>query len=137
MSKPSFITPEQFEELLTLAKKGSITARNKIYSHQSEKQARIHLKDEYEDLAGEVFLCFCEALEKYDLDKMPDKYQHVFWFSRYFKHRLRFALQTHRRLTQHPVSLSAHAIRNKVELKIVDYYRLNIGVEDTNLATLL
>jgi len=126
--KKAFINPERFEELLTTAKKGCIKSRNEIYLNHCERQAKIYLKQQYQELAGEVFLCYTEALEKYDPSMMPEGKQAIFWFSRYFKHRLRFCMQTYRRHTQHPVTLSAHAVRTKVDIIVQD-------VDDTELST--
>jgi hypothetical protein len=115
--KKAFINPEQFERLLIAAKKGCNKSRDEIY-----------LKHEYTELTGEVFICFADALEKYEPSMMPDGKQSIFWFSRYFKHRLRFCMQTYRRHTQHPVTLSAHAVRTKVDIIVQD-------VDDTELST--
>ena len=126
--KKAFINPEHFERLLTAAKKGCNKSRDEIYLKHCERQAKIYLKHEYTELAGEVFLCFVEALDKYDSDMVPEDKQSIFWFSRYFKHRLRFCMQTYRRHTQHPVTLSAHAVRTKVDITVQD-------IDDTELST--
>jgi len=106
--------------LLEAAQSGCLSAREEIFFSLCERIAKAHMKKAYTELAGEVFLCFVEALEKYNSSLKPAGKQHVFWFSRYFKHRLRFCMQTYRRHTQYPVTLSAHALRSGVSISFTE-----------------
>ena len=135
--KKAFINPEHFEELLSNAQKGCRKSRDKIYLNHCERQAKIYLKQQYQELAGEVFLCYVEALEKYYPSMMPEGKQAIFWFSRYFKHRLRFCMQTYHRHTQHPVTLSAHAVRTKVDITVQDVATTELSTLDERITHLI
>ena len=127
MGSAAFIEPKKFVLLLTEAKAGSLASRDEIFLSLCERQAKIYLRDEYKDLAGEVFICFCEALKRYELSKKPPDKDHIFWFGRFFKHRLRFAMQTHRRLTHAHISLSAHAVRQRYQISVVSASELDLA----------